>query len=279
MNIGDWRVRPLITGMFRLDGGAMFGVVPRNLWAKVAPPDEENRISMAMRTIVAEGRGRTVVVDTGAGAGYGEKFEKIYAFEAATPPSKGLLPLGIAPEDVTDVIVTHLHFDHGGGAVVRSGKGWELAFPNAAHHVQTAQWEHALNPNPRDRASYFRHRIEPIEQNGALVLHDGPWELAPGFDVLAFHGHTPGQHLPLVHDGDRALFFCGDLIPTAAHIPTPYIMAYDVDPVLAMNEKTEVLERAVRENWILFFEHDPSVEACRVRFDEGHPTRGDPVSV
>ena len=279
MNIGDWQIQSLTTGMFRLDGGAMFGVVPRNLWAKVAPPDEENRISMAMRTIVAVGRGKTVIVDTGAGTGYGEKFEKIYAFEAATAPSEGLGRLGITPETVTDVIVTHLHFDHGGGAVVWSGDGWTLAFPNAAHHVQTAQWEHALNPNPRDRASYFRDRIEPIEKKGALVLQDGGWALAPGLDVLVFHGHTPGQHLPLFRDGKHTLFFCGDLIPTAAHIPTPYIMAYDVDPVLAMDEKTAILERAARESWILFFEHDPQVEACRVRLDEGRITMGEPVSV
>ncbi len=279
MNMGGWHIRSSITGMFRLDGGAMFGVVPRNLWAKVAPPDEENRISMAMRTIVARGNGKTVIVDTGAGSGYGEKFERIYAFEAATCPAKGLGQLGITPEEVTDVIVTHLHFDHGGGAVVRSGGGWTLAFPKAAHHVQTAQWEHALNPNPRDRASYFRDRIEPIEKNGALVLHDGRWELAPGLDVLAFQGHTPGQHLPLFHDEESALFFCGDLIPTAAHIPAPYIMAYDVDPVLAMKEKAEILERAARESWILFFEHDPFIEACRVKVDDGRITRGDPVSV
>lgn len=279
MYIGDWQIRSWTSGMFRLDGGAMFGVVPRNLWARVAPPDEENRISMAMRTIVARGNGKTVIVDTGAGTGYGEKFERIYAFDAAVTPAVGLGRLGVTPEEVTDVIVTHLHFDHGGGAVVRSGGGWRLAFPNAAYHVQTAQWEHALHPNPRDKASYFRDRIEPIEKEGALALHDGEWNLAPGLDVLAFHGHTPGQHLPIFRDAKHALFFCGDLIPTAAHVPTAYIMAYDVDPILAMSEKTEVLERAARENWILFFEHDPHLEACRVRFDDGRVTQGDPVDV
>jgi glyoxylase-like metal-dependent hydrolase (beta-lactamase superfamily II) len=279
MNIGDWKIDTLITGMFRLDGGAMFGVVPRNLWAKVAPPDDENRISMAMRALVARGREKTVIVDTGAGAGYGEKFERIYAFEAATPPARGLARLGITPENVTDVIVTHLHFDHAGGAVVPTGDGWVLAFPNAAHHVQRAQWEHALKPNPRDRASYFPERIEPIEQKGALALHEGDWSLAPGLDVLAVHGHTPGQHLPLFSDGKRALFYCGDLIPTAAHIPTPYIMAYDVNPVLAMDEKTAILERAARENWILFFEHDPRIEACSVDFTGGRFSAGQSLAI
>lgn len=257
----------------------MFGVVPRNLWARVAPPDDENRIAMAMRILVARRPGRTVVVDTGAGVGYGEKLERIYAFDRAAPPALWLKPLAITPEDVTDVFITHLHFDHGGGAALPAENGWALAFPNAAHHVQRTQWEHAMRPNPRDRASYFHERIEIIADAGALVLHDGDWSLAAGLDALAFDGHTPGQHLPLFSDGKTALFFCGDLIPTAGHFPAAYIMAYDLDPVRSMDEKAAILSRAAGENWALVFEHDPEVAACRVALEGDGPRPGDRVAL
>ncbi len=279
MKFGDWEINEWVAAMFRLDGGAMFGVVPRNLWSRVAPPDDANRISMAMRTLVVRGHGKTIVVDAGAGTGYGEKLEKIYAFESESPPAAGLEKLGLTPEEVTDVVFTHLHFDHGGGAAVPSGDGWALAFPNAVHHVQRAQWEHALDPNPRDRASYFRPRIEILESSGALALHDGEWSLAPGFELLVCHGHTPGQQLPLVSGGGESIFYCGDLIPTSAHLPTPYIMSYDLDPVLAMEEKDRILERASREGWILFFEHDPDVPACRVDFDGKRFVSGETVAI
>ncbi len=267
MRIGEWELCPVISGMFRLDGGAMFGVVPKNLWERVAPSDDANRISMAMRTLVIKGHGKTIVVDTGAGRGYGEKFEKIYAFADAQPLADALKKARTAPGDVTDVIISHLHFDHGGGAAVPDDGGWRLAFPNAAHHVQKTQWEHALNPNSRDRASYFRDRIEFIEKKGVLALHDGAWTLGPGLEMLVYDGHTPGQQLPKISDGEKTLFYGGDLIPMAAHIPIPYIMAYDLQPVLSMAEKTHVLEKASREGWYLFFEHDPRIEACRVGYD------------
>ena len=279
MTIGDWQIHPVMTGMFRLDGGAMFGVVPKNLWAKVAMPDGENRIPMAMRTLVARRPGTTVVVDTGAGTGYGEKLETIYALERAASPVEYLKPLGLSPQDVTDVVITHLHFDHGGGAAVPSGNGWALAFPNAAHHVQRSQWEHARNPNPRDRASYFPERIEILRQKGALVLHEGDWSLGSGLDVLAFDGHTPGQHLPLFTSGTAALLFAGDLIPTSAHFPLPYIMAYDLDPVRSMDEKAAILSRAASESWVLFFEHDPRVAACGVQKSKDRFAPGELVPV
>ena len=278
MRIGDWDLHAVVSGMFRLDGGAMFGVVPRNLWAKAAPPDAENRISMAMRLLVARGGGRIVVVDTGAGVGYGEKLEAIYSFENMKTPAVYLEALGITPGAVTDVILTHLHFDHAAGAAVPvPGGGWELAFPNAAHHVQKTQWEHALDPNPRDRASYFKDRIELLAKKGALTLHDGDWSLSSGLDVLVFDGHTPGQHLPLFSGGGDSVLFSADLIPTAAHFPTPYIMAYDLDPVRSMDEKTGILEQAAREKWIFAFEHDPGTAGCRVRREGSRFLSGDPV--
>jgi glyoxylase-like metal-dependent hydrolase (beta-lactamase superfamily II) len=276
MKSGNWHVDAVVAGMFRLDGGAMFGVVPKTLWSKVAPADDKNRISMAMRTMVIRGEGKTVLIDAGAGRGYSEKLEKIYAFGDFSPLVEGL---GLGPEDVTDVILTHLHFDHAGGAAVPDGDGWRLTFPNAVHHVQASQWEHALNPNPRDRASYFTDRIRLLENLGALELHDGDWELAPGFDLLAFHGHTPGQHLPKISGGGQTVFYGGDLIPTSAHIPIPYVMAYDLDPVLAMDEKAGMLQRAAAEKWVIVFEHDPEVEACGILADDGRYVRGDTVTL
>ena len=279
MRIGDWDIHAAVSGMFRLDGGAMFGVVPRNLWSKAAPPDAENRISMAMRVLVARGGGKTVLVDTGAGTGYGEKLESIYSFEKTMAPGAYLRGLHIAPEEVTDVILTHLHFDHAAGAAVpQPGGGWELAFPNAVHHVQKTQWDHALDPNPRDRASYFRDRIEILAKKGVLALHEGDWALSSGLDVLAFDGHTPGQHLPLFSGGNEAVLFCADLIPTVAHFPASYVMAYDLDPVRSMNEKTGILEQAARENWVFAFEHDPGTPACRVRSEGGRFLTGDAIS-
>lgn len=280
MRIGDWDIHAVVSGMFRLDGGAMFGVVPRNLWSKAAPPDAENRISMAMRVLVARGGGRTVLVDTGAGTGYGEKLEAIYAFENTVAPGAYLRELDIAPDQVTDVILTHLHFDHAAGAAVpHPDGGWALAFPNAVHHVQKTQWDHALDPNPRDRASYFTERIEILAKKGALALHEGDWSLSSGLDVLAFDGHTPGQHLPLFSGGGESVLFCADLVPTSAHFPAPYIMAYDLDPVRSMVEKTGILGDASRGNWVLAFEHDPATPACRVRSEDRRFLPGERVTL
>lgn len=279
MKIGDWEIRSFVAGAFRLDGGAMFGVVPKTIWSKVAPADDLNRISMVMRLMVLQGHDRTIVVDVGCGQGYGEKLKKIYAFESNIPMGEGLESVALSIDDVTDVLLTHLHFDHGGGVASPDGDGWRLTFPKATHHVQRLQWEHALNPNPRDRASFFPERIEILERESVLEIHDGEWSLAPDIDVLPFHGHTPGQQLPKVTGEGKTLFYCGDLIPTSAHLPTPYVMSYDLQPEISMVEKTLILKIAVEENWILFFEHDPRVEACHVTEEGGRFRAGDPASI
>jgi glyoxylase-like metal-dependent hydrolase (beta-lactamase superfamily II) len=267
MQLGDWDVVSCLAGRFGLDGGAMFGVVPRALWARSLPPDELNRIPMAMRILVARGAGRTVVVDVGAGTGYSEKNREIYAFEQIGPLPDVLRARGVEPAQVTDVLLTHLHFDHGAGIAEPEGETWRLVFPGARHHVQRSQWEHAFHPNPRDRASYFEDRIRIMEEKGVLVLHDGPWTLAPGFELLVFDGHTPGQQLPLIGPKEDRLFYCGDLIPTHHHIPVPYVMSYDLLPVTSMEEKAAVLARAAGEGWRMFFEHDAHLETCRIYRD------------
>ena len=279
MKIGDWEVRSFMSGGFKLDGGGMFGVVPKKLWSKAAPADDENRIEMVMRLLLLRGQGRTIVVDAGAGAGWGDKINRIYDFEHFTPMPEALAPFDVTPEDVTDVIATHLHFDHGGGLATRDGEGWRLTFPNATHHLQRTQWEHALDPNPRDRASYFRERIEIMDPEGCLVLHDGPWSVGEGLDLLVFDGHTPGQQLPKITDGTTTIFHCGDLVPMVVHFPTPYIMSYDLLPVLSMAEKDAILKQAADEDWILFFEPDPRVAACRIRTENGRYFPGDNVKL
>ncbi len=257
----------------------MFGVVPRIMWAKALPPDDANRVPMAMRILVVRGAGRTIVVDVGAGGGHTEKNRQIYALQDSDHLGDAIRAHGVEPADVTDVLLTHLHFDHAAGIVDADGDGWRLVFPAAAHHVQKTQWEHALRPNPRDRASYYEDRMRVMAETGVLRLHDGPWSLAPGFDLLVFDGHTPGQHLPLIHGGGEALFFAGDLIPTAHHIPTPYIMSYDLLPVTAMEEKTRILERAAAERWVICFEHDAHLGACRIVKDGKRFVPGDSVTV
>lgn len=279
MTLGEWQVRSCLVGRFKLDGGAMFGVVPKTIWSKLIPADEHNRIPMALRTLVIVGRERVVMVDSGGGEGYGEKMEKIYCFEREGGVENALKGIGLSPSDVTDIVVTHLHFDHGGGLVTPSDGGWALTFPNARHHIHDAQWRHSLSPSPRDRASYFTERIEIIEEKGALELHDDRWELAPGLEILVVNGHTPGQQLVKVSGGEETVFYCGDLIPTSAHIPIPYIMAYDLDPVLAMKEKEDFLRRAVERGWILFFEHDPYIEACKVVKEGGKYVKGAQVEL
>jgi glyoxylase-like metal-dependent hydrolase (beta-lactamase superfamily II) len=257
----------------------MFGVVPRTLWEKRLPPDDANRIPMAMRLLLAQGHDRTVLVDVGAGGGYSDKNNKIYAFKDHDDLGGALGAAGVKPDDITDVVITHLHFDHGAGVAEPDGDGWKLAFPNARHHVQKSQYDHALAPNPRDRASYFHDRIATIAAGNALELHEGPWTLAPGFDVLVFNGHTPGQQLPKLSGGGATVFYCGDLIPTQHHVPTPYIMSYDLDPVRAMDEKVPILEQAYNEGWLLFFEHDAHVAACRVEKDGDRYAAGERVDI
>jgi glyoxylase-like metal-dependent hydrolase (beta-lactamase superfamily II) len=279
MRFGDWDVRPCVVGRFGLDGGAMFGVVPKTMWERLLPPDASNRVPMVMRILLARGHGNVVVVDVGAGGGHSEKNRQIYAFEDTGRLAESIRAHGVDPVEVTDVLLTHLHFDHGAGVVEPHGDDWRLVFPRATHHVQRRQWQHALAPNPRDRASYYEDRLRVLERDGRLRLHDGPWSLAPGFELLVFDGHTPGQQLPVIGGGEGTLFFCGDLIPTHHHIPTPYVMSYDLYPVTAMEEKTSLLERAEAGRWVLCFEHDAHMEACRVRRDGKRYTIEAEVSV
>lgn len=269
MRIGPYDLFSIDTGSFALDGGAMFGVVPRPLWEKRNPPDERNRIALAARALLIRGGGKTILVDVGNGDKLNDKLKGIYKIDASRADLvTSLRARGVEPADVTDVILTHLHFDHAGGSTVRDGDRIRPAFPNAAYHVQREHWEAACHPTERDRASFFAEDFRPLDEYGQLRFSEGEGEVLPGISVLTVHGHTAALQCPVVSDGTTTLFYCADLVPTISHVQLPWIMAYDLRPLVTLEEKRRILGRAVEEKWIVFFEHDPSFAAATLARDE-----------
>jgi glyoxylase-like metal-dependent hydrolase (beta-lactamase superfamily II) len=265
MKIGSYDVTAIETGTFALDGGAMFGVVPKPLWERSHPADTRNRIRMSARAMLVRGEGRTILVDTGNGDKYDAKFKEIYALdETVTDLERSLRAAGVAPADVTDVVLTHLHFDHAGGATRRTVGGVEPAFPNARYYVQREHLAAALAPTERDRASFLHDDFQPLIRTKQLVQVEGERELFPGFRVITMSGHTTALQCPLIRDGHATLLYCADLIPLHSHCQLPWIMGYDLRPLVTLEEKRAVLTRAAAEQWVLFFEHDPDIAAGRV---------------
>lgn len=263
--IGQYTLHAIDAGRFALDGGAMFGIVPKILWSRSNPPDNENRIELAMRCLLLKGDDRVILIDTGGGNKYSSKQRSIYKFDDPMAALiESLRAVGVEREEVSDVILTHLHFDHAGGTTIYRDGELELTFPSARHYVQREQWKHAQNPSERDRGSYIAEDFSILHKHGVLELVDGSGELFSGVEILVTHGHTPAQQLPVISDGTNTLLFCGDLVPTASHIPVPYIMSYDLKPMDTLSEKKLHLERAYKENWILFFEHDPIIQAGKL---------------
>ncbi len=258
MKAGRYHVRAVETGRFRLDGGAMFGTVPRVLWEKTNPPDDRNRIEMALRSLLAEGEGRRILVDAGVGRStFGPKETEMYAVRDAGT--------GLDPDAVTDVVLTHLHFDHAGG-IVTDGR---LTFPKARHWLQRRNLENAKAPNEREKASYLKRTWEVLEASGRLALVDGAAEILPEVFTIPSEGHTAGMQLVRVGRGPGAVVYCADLIPLVPHVRVPYTMGYDIWPGRLIEEKWRLLDEAEREGWLLFFEHDPSVAACRLAREKG----------
>jgi glyoxylase-like metal-dependent hydrolase (beta-lactamase superfamily II) len=274
MRIGSYSVDLIETCRFALDGGAMFGVVPKNLWARAYPHvDEQNRIAMAARALLIRGAGRTVVVDAGCGHKMGEKLESIYALDHSRFTLRdGLAAHGVAPEDVTDFIYTHLHFDHAGGSTIRADDGTIVPlFPNARHYVQAEQLAWARNPTDKDRASFMPENWEPVAERGLLLEVEGTTGILRGLELRPMHGHTRAMQLvivygesdPLDEEGTtaRGLVYMADLAPTAAHVPFPYIMGYDNFPLTTLEEKKAFIPEAYERNWLLCFEHDAFTDA------------------
>jgi glyoxylase-like metal-dependent hydrolase (beta-lactamase superfamily II) len=280
MHIGPYELHTIDTGHFALDGGAMFGVVPRTLWQRTNPPDEKNRIPMAARPLLLRGEGRTILVDTGNGVKYDQKLAAIY--DIATDPNRLIESLEarkVRPGDVTDVILTHLHFDHAGGGTVISDGHPVPTFPHATYHIQREQWEAALHPTERDRASYFPENFQPLEEHGLVRFAEGSGEILPGVRVQTVHGHTAALQCPLISDGHTTLFYAADLVPTSSHVPLPWIMAYDLRPLATLEEKRILLGQAAEEGWIVYFEHDPEIAAATIRQTPKGLALAEPVDV
>jgi glyoxylase-like metal-dependent hydrolase (beta-lactamase superfamily II) len=270
LELGDWTLHTLESGALWLDGGAMFGSVPKPLWSRTNPPDERNRIRLAMRCLLLVGHGRRVLVDTGLGDKADAKFRDIFRVEDSPTLEDSLAAAGFGPGEVTDVVLTHLHFDHAGGATVREGDALRPRLPRARYHVQRRNWENAHAPNPRERASYLRENFDPLEQAGVLEFWEGagacPW---PGISLVTAEGHTRGQQLVRIEGGGRVVYFVADLIPTASHVRIPFVMGYDIAALETMNEKQSLLARAVDEGAWIALEHDPETALARPA-REGH---------
>ncbi|MBI1804436.1 MAG: MBL fold metallo-hydrolase [Ignavibacteriae bacterium] len=278
MKVGNYELHSIETGRFGLDGGAMFGIVPKPLWSKVNPPDDRNRITLAARALLIVGNGRRILVDNGNGPKFTEKQVDIYRLDTSQfELTKSLTQYGLTTADITDVLLTHLHFDHAGGSTYKENGELKPTFPHAKYYVQKAHWEQAMNPTEKDRGSFMPDDFLPLRQHGVLEFIEGEGEIFPQVSLVVVNGHTAAQQLPKISDGRTTLLYCCDLFPTTSHIPLPYIMAYDLRPLTTLEEKKKILHQAVDEDWILFFEHDPKTVAGKItRTDKGY-TFGSPV--
>jgi glyoxylase-like metal-dependent hydrolase (beta-lactamase superfamily II) len=249
---------------FKVDGGAMFGVIPKALWSRVCQSDVNNLIVLTLRSLIVETGGHTILVDTGWGNKQDAKFFRHVYLHDGEGLIEGLGNRGYKPEDITDVVLTHLHADHCGGGVRRSdeGRGFKLTFPEATYHVSRTQWEWAVKNNVREEDAFLEENIIPIADSGHLNLVDEEGELFPGFSIRLCYGHTPGLMIPVINYGDKTLVYTGDLIPTLAHIPVIWNMSYDIESLKTIEEKEKILKESLEGGYILVFQHDENIECC-----------------
>ena len=274
--VGDLRIHALEAGLQRLDGGAMFGVVPKPLWERRIPADERNRIPLAMRCLLVEAPQALVLVDTGAGNKEDARFKEIYGLENEGDPTRledAIRAAGFAPADVDIVLLTHLHFDHAGGNTRRDATGGIVpSFPSARYVLQRRELDFARSNNERIRASYLPHNFEPVVEAGLFDLIDGAAEVTEGVSVLPTPGHIPFHQSVLVRSGGETACFLADVCPTSAHLPLPWVMGYDLEPLVTLETKRVLWERARAEDWLLVFEHDPVVAWGRLDAAQEKPT-------
>jgi glyoxylase-like metal-dependent hydrolase (beta-lactamase superfamily II) len=266
--LGDVRATVLCDGFLSLDGGAMFGVVPRVLWERANPADAQHRVRLGMNVLLVESAGRRVLVDTGAGERWGERERRIYALDRSSTLLESLKGLGLASEDVDVVVNTHLHFDHAGGNTRDEGGRVVPTFPRARYVVQRGEWHDATHAHERNRASYREEDFVPLDAAGQLELVEGEAEVAPGVRVVPIGGHTAHHQMVVVEGGGRTLAVPTDVLPTTSHLALPWIAAYDLYPAATLEAKRRLLRRAVDEDWALVFYHDARTPLARVR-DEG----------
>ncbi|HWV47195.1 MAG TPA: MBL fold metallo-hydrolase [Nitrospira sp.] len=268
MKLGAFEIYPVSDGRFRLDGGAMFGVVPKVLWEKCCPADDLNRISLSLTALLIRANGKNILVDTGVGPKEEEKFRNMFAVERKPTILESLKRLGLGPEDIHLVINTHLHFDHAGGNTMQENGAVVPTFPNAKYFVQHGEFEDAARANERTKASYRRDNFTPIDHINQWEFLHGDTELVPGVTTVVTAGHTRCHQSVKIESEGQVAFFLGDLIPTVSHLPLPYIMGYDLFPIQTLETKRWVLDRAFEKRWLLLFEHDPVVQAGYVRRDQ-----------
>jgi glyoxylase-like metal-dependent hydrolase (beta-lactamase superfamily II) len=267
MKIGKYTIHVIETGIFSLDGGAMFGIIPKPIWEKEHIPDDKNRIKMSLRTLLLVSDNRKILVDTGMGNKWNDKLKSIYKIDNTSYTlEKSLLEKGFSKEEITDVFLTHLHFDHAGGATeVKNGKILP-SFPNAKYYVQKNNLAWALNATERDKGSYIEDNFIPLVNEGVLNLLDKKDKYFDDeLEIIVVNGHTNAQQLLRIFDTSQTLFYSGDLFPFASHIHLPAIMGYDLQPLITLQEKKEILPIAVEENWKIFFEHDFTTLAATVK--------------
>ena len=265
------------TGYFKLDGGAMFGVVPKSMWNKINPADENNLCSWALRCLLIEDGNRLILIDNGNGDKQDAKFFKHYYLHGDDTLDKSLAKYGFHRDDITDAFLTHLHFDHCGGSINREGDKLVPAFKNATYWSNKAHWDWAVHPNDREKASFLKENILPIEESGQLKFVDvatakddklGETSFAENISVRFVSGHTDNMMLPQIKYKDRTIVYMADLLPSQGHIPIPYVMAYDMFPLTTLNEKKSFLDEALEGDYTLFFEHDPVYECCNLHQTE-----------
>lgn len=268
LRVGPMTVHGLVEGRLALDGGAMFGVVPRTLWERRFKPDERNRISLVTRSMLIEHGPRRILVDLGMGSRWDGKHRAIYGLEAGQPGlDAALAGLKLQRTDITDVVLSHLHFDAAGGTTREEGGERRLSFPKATVHVQRRHWKWAHQPSAKDAGSFRHEDFALLESSGLLHLMEGSTELYDGVNLVVSEGHTVGMQLVRLEAGEQTLVFCADLIPTTAHLPAPWISAFDLYPLTSIEEKRQLLAQAVEEGWQLFFARDPDVAICTVKDD------------
>lgn len=273
MEIFNMKLTSIHTGNFKLDGGAMFGVVPKQLWQNLNPADDKNLCNWAMRCLLVQFEGRNILIDTGIGNKQNEKFYSHYYLNGDFSLEASLKQAGLRTEDITDVILTHLHFDHCGGAVKRVNDELLPNFENAQYYVNQAHWESAMNPNPREKASFLKENFEPLLLHGKLQFVNHGDIIANCIEVHVFYGHTHGMIAPLIKlpQGEK-LFYGADLFPSSAHLKPHFVMSYDIEPLKTMEERERINQMAVEEKWWYFYEHDLAIEVSQVGLnDKGQP--------
>jgi glyoxylase-like metal-dependent hydrolase (beta-lactamase superfamily II) len=270
LTLGRFELRPVLDGSFALDGGAMFGVVPKVLWERVAPPDARNRIRLAMRAWLVTGGAAVTLIDAGAGDKLDARAADIYGLDRTRHLDGSLAEIGLAPGDVDLVVASHLHFDHAGGFTARGADGAvRPRFPNARYSVRRGEWEDATHPHERNRASYFAENYVPLAEAGVLDLVDADGAVAPGLRLRRTGGHTRHHQIVEIESEGRVAVFAADLLPTAAHLPLAYIMGYDLYPMDTLAFKRAFLREAVEREYLILFEHDPVVAAAYLREEGG----------